>query len=85
MPLPILLIALLVGDVFFIGLLMFAGGSAGAPLPILLLPQLAASGWLLRTQIAFFHAALASSPAQARCCRAYRAEIGGAAGCSRPA
>ena len=59
--LPILLIALLIGDVLFIGLLMFAGGIAAGPLSILLLPQLAASGWLLRSQIAFFHAALASS------------------------
>ncbi|HET9652124.1 MAG TPA: ATP-binding protein [Usitatibacter sp.] len=39
---------------------MVAGGSSGAPLPILLFPQLAASGWLLRTQTAFFHAALAA-------------------------
>ena len=31
-----------------------------ALLPILLFPQLAASGWLLRTQTAFFHAAIAS-------------------------
>ena len=30
------------------------------PLPILLFPQLAASGWLLRTQTAFFHAAFAT-------------------------
>jgi len=59
--LPILLIGLLIGDVLFIGWLMFAGGSAAGPLSILLLPQLAASGWLLRSQIAFFHAALASS------------------------
>ena len=39
---------------------MIAGGSSGAPLPILLFPQLAASGWLLRTRTAFFHAALAA-------------------------
>ena len=39
---------------------MIAGGAVGAPLPILLFPQLAASGWLLRTQTAFFHAALAT-------------------------
>jgi len=31
-----------------------------SPLPILLFPQLAAGGWLLRTQTAFFHAALAT-------------------------
>ena len=37
-----------------------AGGTFGAPLPILLFPQLAAGGWLLRTQTAFFHAALAT-------------------------
>ena len=61
MPLPALLLSLLAGDVAFIALLMYAGGSAGGPLSILLFPQLAASGWLMRSQIAFFHAALASS------------------------
>jgi two-component system sensor histidine kinase PilS (NtrC family) len=61
LPLPALLLSLLAGDVAFIALLMYAGGSAGGPLSILLFPQLAASGWLLRSQIAFFHAALASS------------------------
>jgi two-component system sensor histidine kinase PilS (NtrC family) len=59
--LPPLLLILLAGDIFFIGLLMYSGGSASGPLPILLFPQLAASGWLMRTRIAFFHAALASS------------------------
>ncbi len=61
LPLPALLLALLAGDIAFIALLMYAGGSAGGPLSILLFPQLAASGWLLRSQMAFFHAALASS------------------------
>jgi len=61
LPLPALLLSLLAGDVAFIALLMYAGGSAGGPLSILLFPQLAASGWLLRSQIAFFHAALAST------------------------
>jgi len=61
LPLPALLLTLLVGDVFFVALLMYSGGSASGPLPILLFPQLAASGWLMRTRIAFFHAALASS------------------------
>jgi two-component system, NtrC family, sensor histidine kinase PilS len=60
-PLPALLLSLLTGDIAFIALLMYAGGSAGGPLSILLFPQLAASGWLMRSQIAFFHAALASS------------------------
>ena len=60
-PLPALLLTLLIGDIFFISLLMYSGGSASGPLPILLFPQLAASGWLLRSRIAFFHAALASS------------------------
>ena len=62
LPLPITqtLFGLLAGDVLFIALLMVAGGSTGAPLPILLFPQLAASGWLLRTQTAFFHAAIAA-------------------------
>ena len=59
--LPALLLTLLLGDIVFIALLMYSGGSASGPLPILLFPQLAASGWLLRSRIAFFHAALASS------------------------
>ena len=54
------LLALLCGDIFFLALVMIAGGSTGTPLPILLFPQLAASGWLLRTQTSFFHAALAA-------------------------
>ena len=60
LPLPQTLLGLLSGDIFFLALVMVAGGSSGAPLPILLFPQLAASGWLLRTQTAFFHAALAA-------------------------
>jgi len=60
-PLPAVVLALLCGDIIFIALLMYSGGSAGGPLPILLFPQLAASGWLIRSRIAFFHAALASS------------------------
>ena len=59
-PLPTALFGLLAGDVFFISLIMFAGGGFGAPLPILLFPQLAAAGWLLRQQTAFFHAGFAS-------------------------
>jgi len=58
--LPALVSALLIGDVICIALVMVAGGSTGGSLPILLFPQLAASGWLLRTQTAFFHAAIAS-------------------------
>jgi two-component system, NtrC family, sensor histidine kinase PilS len=61
LPLPATLLSLLVGDLFFLALLIYAGGSAGTPLSILLFPQLAASGWLMRTQVAFFHAALTSS------------------------
>ncbi|MGE5171128.1 MAG: two-component system sensor histidine kinase NtrB [Rudaea sp.] len=60
LPIAQTLLGLLAGDVFFLALLMVAGGSTGAPLPILLFPQLAASGWLLRTQTAFFHAAMAA-------------------------
>ncbi len=60
MSLPTLVSALLTGDVLCIALVMIAGGSTGGSLPILLFPQLAASGWLLRTQTAFFHAAIAS-------------------------
>jgi two-component system sensor histidine kinase PilS (NtrC family) len=62
LPLPLAqtLLALLGGDVFFLGLAMVAGGSSGVPLPILLFPQLAASGWLLRTRTAFFLAAMAA-------------------------
>ena len=59
-PLPTVLFSLLAGDVFFLSLIMFAGSTFGAPLPILLFPQLAAAGWILRTQTAFFHAAFAS-------------------------
>ena len=60
MTLPHTLLALLAGDVFFLSLVMTAGGSSSAPLPILLFPQLAASGWLLRTRTGFFHAAFAT-------------------------
>ncbi len=59
-PLPLLTSTLLVGDVVCIGAIMMSSGSVGAALPILLFPQLAASGWLLRTRTAFFHAALAT-------------------------
>ena len=58
--LPTLASTLLTGDVLGIALVMVAGGGTGGSLPILLFPQLAASGWLLRTQTAFFHAAIAS-------------------------
>jgi two-component system sensor histidine kinase PilS (NtrC family) len=62
LPLPLtpLTSALLAGDVVCIALVMVAGGGTGGSLPILLFPQLAASGWLLRTRIAFFHAAIAT-------------------------
>ncbi|MFO1323821.1 MAG: ATP-binding protein [Burkholderiales bacterium] len=60
LPLPTMLFSLLAGDVFFLSLVMYAGGTFGAPLPILLFPQLAAAGWILRTQTAFFHAAFAA-------------------------
>ena len=59
-PLSLLTSTLLVGDVVCIGAIMMSSGSVGAALPILLFPQLAASGWLLRTRTAFFHAALAT-------------------------
>jgi two-component system sensor histidine kinase PilS (NtrC family) len=63
-PLPLSLpttqSVLFAGDVLFVALAMIAAGASGGPLPILLFPQLAASGWLLRTRTAFFHAALAS-------------------------
>jgi two-component system sensor histidine kinase PilS (NtrC family) len=61
LALPHLALALLAGDIFFLSLVITAGGNAVAPIPILLFPQLAASGWLLPTQTAFFHAALASA------------------------
>jgi hypothetical protein len=51
-PLHALLLALLTGDIAFIALLMYAGGSGGGPFWILLFPQLAVSGWLLRSQMA---------------------------------
>jgi two-component system sensor histidine kinase PilS (NtrC family) len=60
LPVPALVLALLIGDLLGIVMVMTAGGSTGGSLPILLFPQLAASGWLLRTRTAFFHAALAT-------------------------
>ncbi|MFO1398413.1 MAG: ATP-binding protein [Burkholderiales bacterium] len=60
LPLPTMLFTLLAGDVFFLSLVMYAGGTFGSPLPILLFPQLAAAGWILRTQTAFFQAAFAA-------------------------
>jgi len=60
LPLPALLTSLLSGDILFIALMTVASGGTGGPLPILLFPQLAASGWLLHTRTAFFHAALAT-------------------------
>jgi len=58
--LPTLVLVLLSADIGFLALIVVSGGTSVAPLPILLFPQLAASGWLLRTQTAFFHAALAT-------------------------
>jgi two-component system sensor histidine kinase PilS (NtrC family) len=60
LPLPVLLLSLLGGDVCFLSLLIYSGSTAAGQLSILLFPQLAASGWLMRTQVAFFHAALTS-------------------------
>jgi len=60
LPLPALLLVLLGGDLCFLALLIYSGGSVAGQLSILLFPQLAASGWLMRTQVAFFHAALTS-------------------------
>ncbi len=59
-PLTVTVSSLICGDIFFIALITIASGGTGGPLPILLFPQLAASGWLLRTRTAFFHAALAT-------------------------
>ncbi len=61
LTLPALLLVLLIGDIFFVATVIYAGGAAVAPLPILLFPQLAASGWLLRTRTAFLHAGLATT------------------------
>ncbi|GIK85043.1 MAG: histidine kinase [Betaproteobacteria bacterium] len=58
--LPVLSLTLLSADILMLAMIVVAGGTSVAPLPILLFPQLAASGWLLRTQTAFFHAALAT-------------------------
>jgi two-component system, NtrC family, sensor histidine kinase PilS len=79
LPLPTMLFSLLAGDVFFLSLVMFAGGTFGAPLPILLFPQLAAAGWLLRQQTAFFHAGFASLALLGLdVFRAVNGEVGGA-------
>ena len=60
LPLPALSLVLFSSDIAFLAMVVVAGGTSVAPLPILLFPQLAAGGWLLRTQTAFFHAALAT-------------------------
>lgn len=60
LPLTTLTSTLLGGDILGIAMVMIGGGATGGSLPILLFPQLAASGWLLRTRVAFFHAALAT-------------------------
>ena len=60
LPLAQTLFALVVGRHLFHRADDVRRRTTGAPLPILLFPQLAASGWLLRTQTAFFHAALAA-------------------------
>jgi two-component system sensor histidine kinase PilS (NtrC family) len=60
LQLPVLSLILLVGDVSLLAMIVMSGGTSVSPLPILLFPQLAAGGWLLRTQTAFFHAALAT-------------------------
>jgi two-component system, NtrC family, sensor histidine kinase PilS len=60
LPLTVTLLSLLGGDLCFLSLLISSGGGAAGQLSILLFPQLAASGWLMRTQVAFFHAALTS-------------------------
>src|SRR5213079_403696 len=57
-PLPVMVSSLLAGDILFIVLMTISSGGTGGPLPILLFPQIAASGWLLRARIAFFHAAV---------------------------
>jgi two-component system sensor histidine kinase PilS (NtrC family) len=59
-PLPLLSLVLLIADISLLALVVASGGASVSPLPILLFPQLAAGGWLLRTQTAFFHAALAT-------------------------
>ena len=60
LQLPALSLVLLVGDISLLAMVVVSGGTSVSPLPILLFPQLAAGGWLLRTQTAFFHAALAT-------------------------
>jgi two-component system sensor histidine kinase PilS (NtrC family) len=60
LPLPTLSLLLFSADIFFLAMVVVAGGASVAPLPILLFPQLAAGGWLLGAQNAFFHAALAT-------------------------
>lgn len=60
LPLPLVPSLLLGGDLLFIATLTLASGGQSGPLPILIFPQLAASGWLLRTRTAFFHAAVAA-------------------------
>jgi two-component system sensor histidine kinase PilS (NtrC family) len=54
------LTALIAVDTLFVGLLMEFGGASGSGLAVLLIPQLAANAWLLRTRLALFQAAMAS-------------------------
>jgi two-component system sensor histidine kinase PilS (NtrC family) len=61
LSLPALASILLFGDVACISLIMVAGGASAGTLPILLFPQLAAAGWLLRARVGFLHAALAAA------------------------
>jgi two-component system sensor histidine kinase PilS (NtrC family) len=55
-----LALGLLLIDTTFIPMVMLATGSALLPLPILLLPQLALSGWAMGTRTAYVHAAIAT-------------------------
>lgn len=57
---PLKLTVLIAIDTLFVALLMEFGGVTGTSLAVLLIPQLAANGWLMRNRLAFFQAALAS-------------------------
>lgn len=59
-PLPRLLLWLFATDLFFTVGFVYASGGASNGLGMLLFPWLAGNAWMLRTRLAFFHAALAA-------------------------
>jgi two-component system sensor histidine kinase PilS (NtrC family) len=59
-PLPRLVLLLFMLDLSFMVGFLYASGGTGSGLGMLLFPWLAGNAWMLRSRIAFFHAALAT-------------------------